>query len=282
MHPDGEHDRDWISSLSTAHGWSMAGVVLLVVFLATVTASFWPVRLFEPAWQLQVGGSLIGTAPIALTGLVLLHLAAEQAPDEPLLAWRRRAAARLATLVPLGFLLLIPLLALAAVQQQQMMSTRRTGFEQAAQRLQALRRDVAAASSVPMLRQALEAQQGPRLTGEDLRQPLPLLKSRVNRVLDRFAAEIAQRRAAVPNPDPTALMVTLLRTTLTSAAMAVGFAGLARRRGSDLSLLLEWQWRKNHGRWFRAVGSPRRDSVQEMVALLSQEESQSEQPDQQG
>lgn len=271
MHPDGERDRAWISSLSTAHGWSMAGVVLLVVFLATVTASFWPVRLFEPAWQLQVGGSLIGTAPIALTGLVLLHLAAEQAPDEPLLAWRRRAAARLATLVPLGFLLLIPLLALAAVQQQQMMSTRRTGFEQAAQRLQALRRDVAAASSMPMLRQAMEAQQGPRLTGEDLRQPVPLLKSRVNRVLDRFAAEIAQRRSDVPNPDPAALMVTLLRTTLTSAAMAVGFAGLARRRGSDLSLLLEWQWRKNHRRLFGAVGSPRRDSVLEMVELLSQE-----------
>ena len=92
-----------------ARGIALAGAVLIVLFLTILSASLLPARLLDAAWQLQVGGVLINASPFPLIGLVLLHLAASLDPRDPLLAQRRRLAARLAVAVALGYLLLAPL-----------------------------------------------------------------------------------------------------------------------------------------------------------------------------
>lgn len=103
---------------STARGLSLAGLVLLVLFLAILAGALFPIALLAPAWQLSFGGALINSSPVALTGLALLHLAAALAPTDRLVAGRRRLAAQLAIPAAFGFLLLllVPLLTSAALR----------------------------------------------------------------------------------------------------------------------------------------------------------------------
>ena len=70
-------------------------------------------------------------------------------------------------------------------------------------------------------------------------------------VLDQAALQIARERQATPPADPWRLLPELLRNGIACLALALGFAALAVRPGSEVSLLKEWQggW----GRWQRRL-----------------------------
>jgi hypothetical protein len=63
--------------------------VLIVLFLTLLSASLVPLRLLDPAGQLQVGAALINASPFPLIGLGALQLACVLDPADPQL--RRRS-----------------------------------------------------------------------------------------------------------------------------------------------------------------------------------------------
>jgi hypothetical protein len=77
----------------------------------------------------------------------------------------------------------------------------------------------------------------------------------VGAVLDQAALQINREREASQPRTPVRLLPELLRNALASLALALGFAALARRPGSDLSLLQELQstWRRSR---FGGAGRP--------------------------
>ncbi len=236
---------------STARGVALAGVVLMVLFLTILSASLLPLRLLDAAWQLKVGGVLIKASPFPLIGLVLLHVAASLDARDALLVNRRRLAAQLAATVAMGYLLLAPLLATASLQRQhlQVMATS-GGLRRATDQLQQMRQVLTSGSSIPVLEQGLATLQGPRLDAADRSLPLPLLRRRVESLLDQAAARLERARTSTPPTSPLTLLGDIGRTTAASLALALGFAGLARRPGSKQSLLAElqlgWQRLRHH------------------------------------
>lgn len=239
----GRNDRLPLPS-ATARGLSLAGLVLLVLFLTIVAGSLFPIALLDPAWQLRLGGALINSSPMPLTGLALLHLAASLDRRDPLLDWRRNLAARLAVPVALGYLLLLPLLASAALQQQAGQSSQQLArISRATSQLEALRAAVQSATSPQDLGQRLAVLQGPQLEPADQGLSLPDLRRRVNAVLDQAAGQIARQKAAIPAVTPWRLAPEILRTSVACLALAAGFAGLAARAKSERSFLAVLLWR---------------------------------------
>jgi hypothetical protein len=228
-----------------ARGVGLVGVVLIVLFLTILSTSLLPVRLLDAAWQLRVGGALINASPFPLIGFVLLHVAASLDPQDPLLVQRRRLAAQLAAVVAIGYLLLAPLLATANLQRQQNQAlATSSGLRRDSERLQQMRQVVSSAATIPELEQRLAPLDGPRLDAADRSLPLPLLRSRIASLLDQAAARLERARSSAPPASPWALVGDIVRTSVACLALAVGFAGLARRPDSELSLLeeLEFGW----------------------------------------
>jgi hypothetical protein len=220
----------------------VAGLVLVVLFLTVLAGSLFPIQLLDPAWQLRVGSAIINSSPMPLTGLALMHLATSLDLRDSHLAARRQLAARLAIPVALGFLLLFPLLTTAAIRQQSdQVTVRNSRVERAIRQIQGLREAVRGANTVDELSQRLTAAQGPVLEESDRNQPLPVLKTRVNTALDRAAAQIERQRPPRTSVNPWLLLPEILRSAVACIALAVGFAGLARRPNVDRSFLGEIQ-----------------------------------------
>ena len=262
----------------TARGTSLAGLVLSLLFVCLLSGSLFPIRLLDPAWQLRLGAALINSSPLPLAGLVLLHLGRWLDPGDALLIWRQRIAARLAIAVAVGYLLLVPLLATAALQQQHRQAAAQTSrIRQAASQLDNLRRAVAEAADVPSLERRLTALQGPQLEPSDRSQPLALLKSRVNALLDRAAAQLQRQRAASLSPSPWQVLPEILRTAVACLVLFLGFAGLARRGNSEVSWLMElqgyWESSQDRVRELRLRRSSDRDaSLRTLVEQLAEQE----------
>jgi hypothetical protein len=227
---------------ATARGFSLAGMVMVILFLTVVAGSLFPIQLLNPAWQLRVGSALINSSPMPLTGLALLHLASSLDLRDPQLSARRQLAARLAIPVALGFLLLFPLLTTAALQQQGGQSRERnTQVRRATTQVEALRQAAANATSVDDLRQRFRSLQGPQLNETELTLPLPVLRTRINAALDRVVAQIERQKPAAAASNPWALLPEVLRSGVACIALFVGFAGLARRPQAEMSFLGELQ-----------------------------------------
>jgi hypothetical protein len=115
----------------------------------------------------------------------------------------------------------------------------------------------ACATSDEEINQRLQRLQGPVLGPADIAQPLPLLTAQVAAVFDQAALQIARERQASPPANPWRLLPELLRNRIDCLALALGFAALAERPGSEVSLLLEWQggwgWWKRRLRQRRAA-----------------------------
>jgi len=242
MPPSSERSSGSPVQLVSAPGFSVVALVLFVLFATLVAGALWPVQLLNPAWQLRLAGSLVNGAPFALLGLALLQIAVELGPRDPVLQRRQRLCSQLAVIAALGFLLLLPLQGVAGLQQSRSstsaQSSRISGAER---RLVALRQAVASAASNEEINQRLQRLQGPVLGPADLAQPLPLLKAQVGAVLDQAQLQIARERQATPPADPWRLLPELARNGIACLALALGFAALAVRPGSDRSLLQEWQ-----------------------------------------
>ena len=250
MPPSSDSSRSGSPVLLSAPGLSVVALVLFVLFATLVAGALWPLQLLNPLWQLRLAGSLINGAPFALLGLALLQIAVELGPHDPLLKSRQKLCSQLAVAVALGFLLLLPLQGVAGLQQSRsstsVQSSRINGAER---RLVALRQAVASAASNEEINQRLQRLQGPVLGPADIAQPLPLLKAQVAAVLDQAALQIARERQATPPANPWRLLPELLRNGIACLALALGFAALAVRPGSEDSLLQEWQGTWGHWSW---------------------------------
>lgn len=60
-------------------------------------------------------------------------------------------------------------------------------------------------------------------------------------LLDQASAQVSRQSQQLPPSSPLQLLSELLRNAFSSLALAIGFAGLARRGRSNLSLLAELQ-----------------------------------------
>jgi hypothetical protein len=93
--------------------WLSYGLIL--VFLAQVISTLFPIALLQPEWMLRVSGSLLATASLPIIALALIMLAntidKEVMPSSKHLKLFRR----IATFAAIGFLLLIPLQTYATV-----------------------------------------------------------------------------------------------------------------------------------------------------------------------
>lgn len=226
---------------STPRALSQAGVALLAVYIVILLGALWPIQLIQPEFQLKIGSQLINSAPIALIGLAMIHLAATLDAGDPVLRERRRRAAALAVVAVLGFLLLIPLLSVASWRQLHAQARlQRSELRRAESQLKAFRRVLADSKSPAELDRRFQALQGPRLDASDRSQPMPLLRSRVGNLLDQLSTQLERKRNQLPALAPPRKLPEILRTALGALALAGGFAALARRPGVDVSLLDEY------------------------------------------
>ncbi|MEI6030950.1 MAG: HpsJ family protein [Synechococcaceae cyanobacterium ELA739] len=242
MPPSSESSRSGAPVLLSAPGLGVVALVLFVLFASLVAPALFPLQLLDPAWQLRFAGTLINSALFPLLGLALLQIAVELGPHDPRLKSRQKLCSQLSVAVALGFLLLLPLQTIAGLQTSRSLSTAQaTRIQGAERRLVALRQAVASANSNEEINQRLQRLQGPVLGPADIAQPLPLLKAQVAAVLDQASLQIARERQATPPTNPWRLLPELLRNGIACLALALGFAALAVRHGSERSLLQEWQ-----------------------------------------
>ena len=174
--------------------WS--GCCLLAVYAVNVLRAALPPALLQPAWVLQVLTSLREGAVIPLVGLVLLLLAETFAPDDRRIAATVRWARRLAALLAVLFVLMLPLQVVAGFNL--------TGREQQQQqrlldRARALARGIAEARDEEAMRRAISRLPGAPPIGEGrFSQPLEDVRRglllQLNPQVKRIEETIAQLR----------------------------------------------------------------------------------------
>ena len=227
---------------SSARGLSLSGLVLFGLYGSIVLGPLFPMQLMLPAWQLKVGATLINASPFPLIGLSLMHLAADLNPDDKLLTNRHNFVARLAVAVSLGFLLLVPLMSVAAVmQQRQRVISQFNLTRRAESNLQALTQVVSSSQSTDELRDRLIALNGPVIDEANAVKPLATLKAEVNDLLQKAAAQVARKSQQLPTIKPWSLLPELLRNAFACLVLAIGFAGLGFRSNSAFPVLAELQ-----------------------------------------
>jgi len=232
-------------------------IPLFVIYAASVLARIIPFRLTQASWQLEFSAGLIDAAPIALLGLILVHLSAFIDPNNPILRDRLQKFSRLAIAASLGFLLLIPLNVYAVWTGLGNLQTVRTNVEaDAARRLSNFRKTITAAATVEELQQGLESIGVPRLRQADLNQPLPILKQRLLSNLDRAEGSLEARKAGAAGAlreGIWSLVQSALKLGVSSVALAAAFAAGAQRRNSHQSLFESWQAGWGRNRLFRGM-----------------------------
>lgn len=218
---------------------------LFVFYGASVLARIIPLRLFLPSWQLQFAAALIDAAPLALLGLILVHLAAYIDPRNPILRARRQRISSLAIAAALGFLLLIPLNVYAVWTGLSNLQTTRSNVESdAVRRISQFRQIIASATTPEDLQQRLESIGVPGLKPSDLGQPLPRLKQRLLENLDKAQGNLEARKIGAGDAlreGIWSLIQSALKLGVASLALTFAFAAGAQRRNSDVSLLESWQ-----------------------------------------
>ncbi|MCP9833902.1 MULTISPECIES: hypothetical protein [unclassified Cyanobium] len=243
---------------------SVFAMALFVIYGVRVAATAIPFRPLDTLWQLSISSALIEAAAIPLVGLGLLHLAAYLDPDNSALVRRKEALARWAILAVLGFLLLVPVQALASWSTVATARARLTTQQTTANRNFALVREaISAATSLEDLQARLQSLQSPELgiRFENLGLPLPETKRQMLIRLNEIEEQVKTRIIAPPPEAIENVASNAGRLMATSFVYALAFAIAAQRRGQDIPLLVElltiWSVRRQAGRPPRgATGAP--------------------------
>jgi hypothetical protein len=228
-----------------------SALAMVGVFVISVIATAFPPRLLDPLWLTTVILSVLANAGFALTGFVLIHVAAAISPDRVELQMRRDWASRFAVVVALGFLLLIPLQGYAIWRGLDLNSIAQSRQLDASKgRIQALRRVIQSSTSLGQLQAGLVQIEGPALQPADQLLPLPQLKSQLLADLARAEAGLRQRfSGAVITPGRLwSILLINLRVLLLALIFAFAFAAGAQRRGQGLPILEEWSMRSDLAR----------------------------------
>jgi hypothetical protein len=221
-------------SLSVGERQRLAGLAaatanaLLVMFVLAVALPLLPPKLADPFWLLAVTGAFCTNGFLALLAVLLLHLAAALEPGSRRHQARRLLVRRCSRLVVVGFLLLLPLQALAAwrgLEAARSLSYRAGRVQQA--RLAQFRQAVERSSSIAELQNQLAAIQAPPLSAADQRLGLPALKADL--LAQIKAQESSLQKQGGPRVPTEVLIKDSLRVVLLAPLMALAFAVSARR-----------------------------------------------------
>lgn len=220
-------------------------MALFILYIANVLARILPLRVLLASWQLEFSASLIDAAPIALLGLILVHVSAHLAPGSSILRRRKQTVARFASAAVLGFLLLIPLNVYAVWSGLRDLEAAKTTVEaEAGRKINKFRELVSSARNSDEIQQRLESIGVPGLKSSDLRLPLPQLKQLLLANLDRAQGKLEARKVrgdSLLRQGLWSLIQSVLKLIIGSLALAVAFAAGAQGRDTNTFLLESWQ-----------------------------------------
>lgn len=229
----------------TARRLGAIAIALFVLYVVNVLARIIPFRVLLASWQLEFSASLIDAAPIALLGLILVHLAAYIDPSSSILRQRKQRFSRMAMAAVLGFLLLIPLNAYAVwTGIGNLQATKSKVEKDAGLRIDKFRQIVSSATGPEDLQQRLELIGVPGLKPSELRLPLPRLKQLLLANLDQAQGNLEAKKTGsgdVLRERLWSLIQSVLKLSIASLALALAFAAGAHGRNSEKSLLESWQ-----------------------------------------
>ena len=266
-------------------GWGLVGV-----FVASLLPALLGASPLSPDWMLGLSQGLVDHGLVALLGLALIHLSAYLNPADQTVERRYRLAAQLALPAALGFLLLIPLRAVLLWPSIQGPASQQANADQQFRREVAVTRTLLAQNlPSPQLRtKLLERVSGlrqsvglPAAEGIEtlIAGPSDALRSNLSGQLDEIEKrKDAQLRGGAPaTAGQTSRLIAvsaLLRTLLSSLALAIGFLAGSRWRHEDLSPLLIWQLnretRQSGGRKAQQPGS--RQAAKQFISQLTEED----------
>jgi len=226
-----------------------AALATFVLFLVDVGADLLPPQPLDPLWLLNAAAAFVNALTIPLVGVLFLHLAAALAPLPDLGQICRSWASRVATLLALIYLLLLPLLGFAtwrgitniqaAVKQRVELININSDRVRAA---------IRKASTPKELQQFMVEQQGPPVNAEELNTPLDALKQSKLLMTDQFQTYYIRQVPRLNDKSYEPIFIKTLRTTALAFAASAGFASLAwypNRQQSLLKVLLELRTKTN-------------------------------------
>lgn len=224
---------------------SIVALALFVTAIVGFASKVFPLQLLQPIWLVNFISALLDAAPLALIGLLLIHLAAFFEPDIESLQNRRDFIARLATWVTIGYLLLIPFQAISSFQGFELVrQSQLSRMKVAEQESAALSRAIREAMTAKELEDRIAELQGPGLKLERSASSLPELKQTLLRRLETSKQGAIKQLSSPLNPSYWAIAQRSLRVVILSFFYALAFAAASLRKASGLSLLseLEMRW----------------------------------------
>ena len=271
------------------HSLALMGWGLVAVFVASLLPALLGASPLSPDGMLGLSQGLVDQGPLALLGLALIHLSAYLNPADRMVERRYRLAAQLALPAALGFLLLIPLRTMLLWPSIQGPASQASPDQRSSRELAVIRTLVAQNIQTPERRRMLLE----RVTG--LRQsvglppaeaiealiaePSDAVRSSLNQQLEEIETRnnLNNERAtaaAAGRPSRLSTISALLRTLLTSLALAIGFLAGSRWRDEDLSPLLIWQLNRemHHPSRSKAPRPGSRQAAKQFISQLSDEE----------
>ena len=230
---------------------ALLSTVLLVGFASTVLPNLLPLSLLDPDWQWRLSGSLINNAPVAVVGLGLLHLAAMLNPEDEQLRRRIQSLRLWAAAAALGFLLLVPLQAMAVARGLGNVSLYQSrGLRQVDREFAELRRQIQSAPDLASLQLRIPGSLASSIGPLALQQPLPRLRSQVLSLVDQAQQ---RARARFSPPAPSSLWPVIqrsLQVLISAPAYALAFAAMSVNSKENVSLLdrllFAWSHRLTH------------------------------------
>ena len=229
------------SSDVISHRLAVVANMLLVIFVLVIVGKVLPIRLLDPTWQLLSSAVLADNALVPILAMVLLHLAAYLNPANESLVRRRDQFGRLAIAVVFGFLLLIPLQAVATFNLIKLGDLgAKYQASDSSRRLYLLQQAIDASKSMDEIKARFAKINAPPLPDDLLQLPLVDLKKELKSQLRTLEYSVKQRVAKAadrPRQGRTRLVATVTQKILATLACAIAFSALAQPKGSEISLL---------------------------------------------
>ena len=215
-----------------------AALAAFAVFLVDVGADLLPPQPLNPLWLLNAATVLVDALSLPIAGVLFLHLASALAPLTDLGQLCRTWASRVATMLALIFLCLLPLLGFATwrgISNVRTEVNQRVGLiNRNADRVRSV---IIKASTPKELQQYMVDQDGPAVSLEELNTPLATLKKTklllVDQVRNYYLSQIPGFKSKSYQP----IFIQTLRTTALAFAGSAGFAALAWNPKQKQSLL---------------------------------------------
>ena len=232
------------------------GVALLASFVVDLVSQAWPVALLQPAWLDRMNAFFASRSITPLIGVLLVAGAGALDPHSKPLTTRANLFRRLACLVAIGYLLLIPLqiysgVKLLRAQQQQATQL----LAQASKAIEAIRMSTTEAE----LRNAYEQIPGQKQPlPEELPMSLNLLRERLVEAVEsrskRAEYDFQQRMSSLWQKSIGLIFANIARLLIFS----MGFAAIGRFSANQPSFLLSIQKRNRGMRDWQAKSASRK------------------------